>query len=61
MSLTFSRRQTLRVMAGDSYAERRRSFLVGVTFRAPDPVVFNHFSRHRPAFLILIAAFMSLS
>ena len=45
-SLTFSRRQTLRVMAGDSYAERRRSFLVGVTFRAPDPVAFNHFSRY---------------
>jgi hypothetical protein len=45
-SLTSSRRQTLRVMAGDSYAERRRSFLVGVTFRAPDPVVFIHFSRY---------------
>ena len=44
--LTFSRRQTLRVMAGDSYAERRRSFLVGVTFRAPHPVVFIHFSRY---------------
>src|SRR5262245_964041 len=43
--LTFSRRQTLRVMAGDSYAECRRSSLVGVTFRASDPVAFNHFSR----------------
>src|SRR5262249_41209074 len=44
--LTSSHRQTLRVMAGDSYAERRRSFLVGVTFRASDPVVFNLFSRY---------------
>jgi hypothetical protein len=44
--LTFSRRQTLRVMAGDSYAERHRSFLVGVTFRASDPVVFCNFSRY---------------
>ncbi len=59
--LTFSRRQTLRVMARDSYAERCRSFLVGVTFRASDPVAFSHFSRHCPAFLIFIAAFMSRS
>src|SRR5262249_43344405 len=48
-------------MAGDSYAERRRSFLVGVTFRAPHPVVFNHFSRYLPAILIFFAALMSLS
>jgi len=45
-------------MAGDSYAERRRSYLVGVTFRAPDPVVL---SRYWPARLIFIAAFMSRS
>src|SRR5262245_51119532 len=51
----------LRVMAGDSYAERRRSFLVGVTFRASHPVVFIHFSRYLPASLIFFAALMSLS
>src|SRR5262252_5814137 len=48
-------------MAGDSYAGRRRSFLVGVTFRASHPVVFIHFSRYLPASLIFFDAVMSLS
>jgi Sulfate permease family len=39
--LTFSRHQPpKRGMVEDSYAERHRSYLVGVTFRASHPVVF---------------------
>src|SRR5262249_25982590 len=45
-------------MVGDSYAERRRSSLVGGTFRASHPVGF---SRYWPARNILIAAFSSRS
>ncbi len=57
--LTSSRHQPpKRGMAPDSYAERRRSYLVGVTFRASHPVVF---SRYCPARNILIAAFSSRS
>ena len=48
--LTFSRHQIRsRIMVGDSYAERCRSYLVGVSFPASDRVPAHSTTKRRPS------------